>query len=203
MPANTTRSFKIVFVGDGGCGKMTFVKRRLTGEFEKKYIAALGVEVHPLSFRTNFGDIIFHAWDTARQEKFGGLCDGYYIDGQCAIIMFDLTCPITYKNVPTWFSDIIRVCKNITIVLCGNKVDIKARKKSLQYHDISAKSNYNFEKSFLWLASKLAGRFDLEFVASPALAPAEVQVDPTRIQQYLEELSGSAVMPSPDEEDDL
>ena len=30
----------------------TFVKRHLTGEFEKKYIATLGVEVHPLGFST-------------------------------------------------------------------------------------------------------------------------------------------------------
>ncbi|OAX79870.1 hypothetical protein ACJ72_05810 [Emergomyces africanus] len=31
----------------------TFVKRHLTGEFEKKYIATLGVEVHPLNFQTS------------------------------------------------------------------------------------------------------------------------------------------------------
>jgi hypothetical protein len=33
-------------------GQTTFVKRHLTGEFEKKYIATLGVEVHPLMFTT-------------------------------------------------------------------------------------------------------------------------------------------------------
>ncbi|CRL26528.1 unnamed protein product [Penicillium camemberti] len=32
--------------------KTTFVKRHFTGEFEKKYIATLGVEVHPLNFNT-------------------------------------------------------------------------------------------------------------------------------------------------------
>lgn len=31
------------------------------------------------------------------------------------------------------------------------------RKKNLQYFEISAKSNYNFEKPFLWLARKLVG----------------------------------------------
>ena len=50
----------------------------------------------------NFGGIQFDVWDTAGQEKFGGLRDGYYINGQCGIIMFDVTSRITYKNVPNW-----------------------------------------------------------------------------------------------------
>lgn len=69
--------FKLVLVGDGGVGKTTFVKRHLTGEFEKKYIATLGVEVHPMVFHTNHGAIKFNVWDTAGQEKLGGLRDGY------------------------------------------------------------------------------------------------------------------------------
>ena len=89
--------------------------------------ATLGVEVHPLSFSTNFGTICFNVWDTAGQEKFGGLRDGYYIQGQCGIIMFDVTSRITYKNVPNWHRDLERVCENIPIVLCGNKVDVKVR----------------------------------------------------------------------------
>lgn len=45
------------------------------------FIATLGVEVHPLVFHTNRGPIRFNVWDTAGQEKFGGLRDGYYIQG--------------------------------------------------------------------------------------------------------------------------
>lgn len=67
----------MILVGDGGVGKTTFVKRHLTGEFEKKYVATLGVEVYPLRFHTNCGVIQFNVWDTAGQEKFGGLRDGY------------------------------------------------------------------------------------------------------------------------------
>ena len=91
------------------------------------HTATLGVEVHPLSFSTNYGTIVFNVWDTAGQEKFGGLRDGYYIQGQCGIIMFDVTARITYKNVPNWHRDLERVCENIPIVLCGNKVDVKVR----------------------------------------------------------------------------
>ena len=158
--------FKLVLVGDGGTGKTTFVKRHLTGEFEKKYIATLGVEVHPMPFFTSKGQILFNVWDTAGQEKLGGLRDGYYIGGHCGIIMFDVCSRITYQNVPKWYKDLVRVCENVPIVLVGNKVDVKDRKvkakqitfhrkKNLQYYDISAKSNYQFEKPFVWLLRKL------------------------------------------------
>ncbi|KAJ2723626.1 GTP-binding nuclear protein gsp1/Ran [Coemansia sp. Benny D115] len=214
MDNETVPTFKLVIVGDGGTGKTTFVKRHQTGEFEKKYIATIGVEVHPLNFITNKGMIIFNTWDTAGQEKFGGLRDGYYIQGQCAIIMFDVTSRITYKNVPNWHRDLVRVCENIPIVLCGNKVDIKERKvkaktitfhrkKNLQYYDISAKSNYNFEKPFLWLARKLSGIPTLEFAQAPALQPPEVQVDSQLMQQYNNEMEEAAAQPLPEEDDDL
>jgi GTP-binding nuclear protein Ran len=41
------------------------------------FAATIGVEVHPLDFFTNCGRIRFYCWDTAGQEKFGGLRDGY------------------------------------------------------------------------------------------------------------------------------
>lgn len=125
MAAEYIPEFKLILVGDGGVGKTTFVKRHQTGEYEKKYVdnfsllvfyfdassayaplppshlpsllflATVGVEVHPLVFYTNRGPIRFNVWDTAGQERFGGLRDGYYIQGQCAIIMFDVTSRVT------------------------------------------------------------------------------------------------------------
>ena len=171
------------------------MKRHLTGEFEKKYVATLNVEVHPLVFHTNRGLIKFNVWDTAGQEKFSGLRDGYYTQAQCAIIMFDVTARVAYKNVPNWHRDLVQVCENILIVLWGNKVDIKDRKvkakstvfhqkKNLQDYDISAKSSYNFEKPFLWLARKLIGDPNLEFVSMHALAAREVVMNPALAAQY-------------------
>ncbi|EGC37023.1 ranA, RAN GTPase [Dictyostelium purpureum] len=206
---------KLVLVGDGGVGKTTFVKRHLNGEFESRYIPTLGVSVQPLSFYTNFGKIVFNVWDTAGQEKFGGLRDGYYIQGQCAIIMFDVTSRMSYKHVPNWYSDLERVCENIPIVLCGNKVDIKDRKVkpsqinfhrryNLSYYDVSAKSNYNFEKPFIWLASKLLGNKSVHLVQQPTLKPAEVPLDAGLMQQYETEVQTAAAVPlPPDDNEDL
>merc|ERR1712183_365162 len=181
-------TFKLVLVGDGGVGKTTFVKRHLTGEFEKRYIATLGVEVHPMPFFTNRGQVNFNVWDTAGQEKLGGLRDGYYIGGNCGIIMFDVCSRITYSNVPKWYKDLTRVCENIPIVLVGNKVDVKDRKvkakqitfhrkKNLQYYDISAKSNYQYDKPFVWFLRRLCNDGALTLTEAPVLEAAEIQID--------------------------
>jgi GTP-binding nuclear protein Ran len=202
-----------VLIGDGACGKTTFVKRHLTGEFRKEYNATVGAEVHPLVFYTNCGPILFRVWDTAGQEKLGGLRDGYYIGSHSGIIMFDLTARVTYKNVPNWYRDLTRVCENIPLVLCGNKVDIKDRKikpksitfhrkKNMQYYDLSAKSNYNIEKPFLYIARKLVGDPNLEFVQMPAVLPPEAEVDHETVKAYEEEIQKAAAMPLPDDDDD-
>jgi GTP-binding nuclear protein Ran len=132
--------------------------------------------------------------------------------------MFDVTSRTSYKNVPNWHRDLTRVCDNIPIVLVGNKVDVKERKvkaktinfhrrKNLAYYDISAKSNYNFEKPFLWLARKLTGDNHLVFTEAPAVEPP----DPTAVlsadqrAQQERELAEAAAAPIPDgdDEDDL
>jgi len=206
-------TFKLILVGDGATGKTTFVKRHKTGEFEKRYIATVGVDVHPLTFHTNRGVICFNVWDTAGQEKFGGLRDGYYIQGNCAIIMFDVTSRATYKNVPNWHRDIVRVCDVIPMVLVGNKVDclerqVKAkqitfhRKKNLQYYDVSAKSNYNFEKPFLWLAKRLANDPNLVFVEATSVKPPEISMTSDMVQNMERELHEASNMPLPDDDDD-
>jgi len=125
-----------------------------------------------------------------------------------------LTSRVTYKNVPNWHRDLIRVCEGIPIVLCGNKIDVKDRKvkprhitfhrkKNLQYYEISAKSNYNFEKPFLYLARKLANRPELHFTQAPALAPAEVAVDAALLEQYNNELEQAKSLPIPEEDEDF
>jgi GTP-binding nuclear protein Ran len=128
--------------------------------------------------------------------------------------MFDVTSRITYKHVPNWHRDLVRVCENIPIVLLGNKVDVKDRKvkakqitfhrkKNLAYYDISAKSNYNFEKPFLYLARQLTGIRDLVFTEAPATAPAEVTLTREEQERNERELAEAAAMPLPDDDDDI
>lgn len=41
-------------------------------------------------------------------QKFTIVFNFCSIHGQCAIIMFDVTARLTYKNVPTWHRDLCR-----------------------------------------------------------------------------------------------
>jgi GTP-binding nuclear protein Ran len=129
--------------------------------------------------------------------------------------MFDVTSRITYKNVPNWHRDLTRVCGNIPIVLCGNKVEIKDRKvkaeqmtfhrkKNLQYSDISAKTNHNVEKPFLWLARKLSGDNQLHFVEAPVLQPPEFPpiIDEKTKAHQEANLAAAADIPLPEDNDD-
>jgi len=172
----STRTFKVVIIGDGGVGKTTFIKHMRTGEFGIKYIPTLGVEVNPLHFSTTHGDITFNIWDCSGQERYQGLGDGYYIGADAAILMFDLTSRLTYRNLVKWHRDITRcVSENIPIVLCGNKYDCKDRRvkieditfhknRCLAYFDVSAKSNYNCDQPFMCIARHLLKNESLTFV---------------------------------------
>lgn len=174
-------TFKIIVVGDGGVGKSCFLKRHLIGRFDNQYHATIGVEIQPLRFRfdpnlNDFNDrsqfqILFNCWDCAGQAQFGGLgVQGYGIQAQGAIVMFDLTSMASYRNVNRWILEIRQHCGNIPIVVCGNKIDERdikihdQHKRSLYeidsvvaYYDISCKTNYNFEEPFLCLARKFMG----------------------------------------------
>ncbi|CAF4689555.1 unnamed protein product [Rotaria sp. Silwood1] len=205
--------FKLILIGDSGVGKTTFVTRYIIAEYEPKYISDFPFSVHPLKFYTDLGEIIFHVWDTAGQEKFGGVRDRYYLGGQCAIIMFDVTSRMSYRNVPLWHKDIIRNCDNIPIVLCGNKIDAKNRKlkaksityhrkNNVQYYEISALSNYNLEKPFLLLAQKLTGNNNLQFVSQVPLLPPAIHLDPDILRENELQLIQTTSHPLPNDNDD-
>ena len=109
---------KIIFVGDGGVGKTTFVKRYLTGEFnaEAHYVPTLGFEV-PLTNKP------FEIWDTAGKELHSGLREYYYLGAKKAVIMFDVGNRNSFDNVLVWLARVKKMCPEIPVMLCANKSD--------------------------------------------------------------------------------
>ena len=206
-------SYKVVLVGNGGVGKTTFIKRHMTGEFEDTYKPTKGCYIYPLEFHTSNGPIKFAIWDTAGQEKMGGLRDGYYVGADAAIIMFDVSSRISYKQVPTWYRDITRVEPDIPIILVGNKVDINdrqvkdrnvkfQRRKNIPYIPISTKSNYNYEKPFVCIARKISNDKKLRLIEQPAIKPATSNFTPEEIRKLRQDEADASQTAIPDDGED-
>jgi GTP-binding nuclear protein Ran len=168
--------FKLMLVGNSNVGKTAFIKRKITGEFEEKHITTCFLEIYSIKLLTNKGYIIFEVWEPFPHEKRGDLRDNFYLNSNCAILMFDLTSKQSYKDIPMYYKDILRVCNNIPIVLVGNKSDdnfnrkIKPekicyhKKKNLNYFEISSKTYQNFESPWLHLSRILKNDENLYFV---------------------------------------
>ena len=96
---------------------------------------------HLLLFHTNKGAFQFICWDTSGEEKFGSCCESFFREAHCAIIIFDGTSQVTYKNVPSWQRDLEKARGDIHIVLCENKADIKDGKVKAKYRSSDKKKN--------------------------------------------------------------
>ena len=157
--------YNIILIGDGGVGKTTFIKKLLHQSFDPKYVATLGLEVHPV----NFDDNVFNVWDCAGQEKFRGQGnpEQHYENKRAAIIMFDVGSRLSYTNSLVWYISILEKLGNIPIVFVGNKIDIQDRKvleadviipNNCKYVEISAKNDTNINAPLRYLVDELQTR---------------------------------------------
>ena len=118
--------FKVVIVGDSSVGKTNLVKRFMNNTFLKDSKATVGVEFMSKTFNVNKKIIKVELWDTAGQERYKAITAAYYKGAKGALIVYDVTNKISYDNVDKWCNELrIKGSKNISIVMIGNKTDLK------------------------------------------------------------------------------
>ena len=62
------QTHKLILIGDSGVGKTALINRHRTGEFQSEYVPTVGVNITPLSFHTNKGNIVFDICDVVKEE---------------------------------------------------------------------------------------------------------------------------------------
>lgn len=152
-------TFKIVLLGEGGCGKTTFMNKLTSAKFEPRYVATLGVNVTPLIIDIDGQKVRFNVWDCAGQEVFGGLRQGYYIGADAFIVMFDLS---RKNNQVSEFFEKEALTYNKPVLTVGNKADCAKKNKVNESGDskynttISVKNmNTELENVFTMLYNQL------------------------------------------------
>ena len=110
---------KLLVVGEANSGKTSFCERLKYGVFEFS-APSMGVKVYSL--------LNFKLWDCVGNPLFGGTRTGYYVDGECCLVFFDLSRNRTQAElldvIIGYVNRVRNVCGEIPIVIVGSKVDL-------------------------------------------------------------------------------
>ncbi|KAI8485514.1 activation of store-operated calcium channel [Branchiostoma belcheri] len=176
-PAGPARMFKVVFVGDSGVGKSTFIYRVCHDDYKATFSSTIGVDFHLKTVVAKNQKITMQLWDTAGQERFRSITKSYFRKADGVIIMYDVSAEPTFTSVRSWMESIQEGTSDDTVLmLVGNKVDLlldndlagvksHVAKRLAQEYDAlffesSAKTGVNITEAVLHMAGKLCEKED-------------------------------------------
>jgi len=119
--------YKIIILGEAAVGKTSLRQRFMGKGFQASYGMTIGADFAAYRLTENGKDYVLNIFDLAGQQRFNDLNRGYYAGTNGAVIVFDVTRPATYENIPSWIEQLVKntggtVCP---LVLVGNKSDLR------------------------------------------------------------------------------
>ncbi|XP_046543859.1 EF-hand calcium-binding domain-containing protein 4B-like isoform X3 [Haliotis rubra] len=124
-PSGPERIFKVVFVGDSGVGKSSFIYRFCHSNFKQTFSATIGVDFQIKTMMSEGKLIALQLWDTAGQERFRSITKQYFRKADGVIVMYDVTSENSFINIRNWMNSVKEgVDEDAVIVVVGNKMDL-------------------------------------------------------------------------------
>ena len=163
---------KILTAGEGGVGKTTLLHRYVEGKFSADTKMTIGVEFFLKEVEIDGKQCTLQLWDFGGQERFRFLLESYVLGAKGALLMFDLTRPMTLENLQQW----VNICRkgdaNLPILFVGTKLDLvndimiddeyalsfKDQFDLFDFLKISSKSGENVLEAFAILTRKILER---------------------------------------------
>lgn len=164
---------KICLLGSYGVGKTSLVQRFVYNKFEEKYLSTIGVHISKKKINLSNknsnikNSIELFIWDISNIEKFDAIGKIYFNGAHGAIIVTDITRPITIEKTIEFTNTFLQINPNAVIKFVGNKIDLAEndfdKEKYLtnfnsfdnSFSFTSAKTGENVENVFKQLAEKL------------------------------------------------
>ena len=163
---------KILTAGEGGVGKTTLLHRYVEGKFSADTKMTIGVEFFLKEVEIDGKQCTLQLWDFGGQERFRFLLESYVLGAKGALLMFDLTRPMTLENLQQW----VEICRkgdpNLPVLFIGTKIDLvndimvdddyalsfQEQFKLFDFLKISSKSGENVSEAFEILTRKILER---------------------------------------------
>ncbi|XP_070566562.1 EF-hand calcium-binding domain-containing protein 4B-like isoform X2 [Ptychodera flava] len=176
LPKTPERVYKVVFVGDSGVGKSSFIYRFCKDSFKSNFSATIGVDFQVKNVIVDRKMIALQLWDTAGQERFRSITKQYFRKADGVLVVYDISSESSFTNVRNWMTSVSEGVEEGTVtMILGNKVDIEEQRQVKQkdghklaeeyeslFYEASAKSGYSVDECIQALARKLQEREDRE-----------------------------------------
>ncbi|XP_063254321.1 EF-hand calcium-binding domain-containing protein 4A [Prinia subflava] len=170
------RIFKVVFVGNSGVGKSSFIHRFCYDRFLPELNATIGIDYQVKSLMVDDTQVALQLWDTAGQERFRSITKQYFRRADGILVMYDVTAEGSFLAVRNWMSSVQEGIEDGAVVfLLGNKLDAvqretqnvpKAEGERLAkeyravFYECSAMTGYNIMEPMLHMARLLTAQED-------------------------------------------
>ncbi|CAJ1056583.1 EF-hand calcium-binding domain-containing protein 4A [Xyrichtys novacula] len=124
------RMFKLVFLGNSGVGKTSFIQQYCSGHFQSEMRSTVGIDFQMKTLTLSSATITLQLWDTAGQERFRSITEQYYRKADGVLAMYDITQPASFTAVRGWIDSVKeRMCDGATLMLLANKLDLTETRK--------------------------------------------------------------------------
>ena len=129
MSSESSKTFKILTIGESGVGKTCILRRFVENKFLKNHLATIGIDFKTKTLIINKQEIKLKIWDTAGQERFRNITTQYYKGADGIVLIYDVTDDASYEKIRDWMEQILSNTKreDIGLVLLGNKCDMEPR----------------------------------------------------------------------------
>ncbi|XP_053881270.1 EF-hand calcium-binding domain-containing protein 4A isoform X1 [Malaclemys terrapin pileata] len=168
--------FKVVFVGNSGVGKSSFIHRFCYDRLLAEINATIGIDYQVKSLMVDNTQVALQLWDTAGQERFRSITKQYFRKVDGIFVMYDITDECSFMAVRNWMSSIQEGIEDgAMIFLLGNKMDAAeretlhvpktegerlAKEYKAVFYECSAMTGYNIQEPMLHMARLLTTQED-------------------------------------------
>ena len=162
-PSKVFYKFKLILLGDSGVGKSSLLTRYMDGEFILNQPCTINADFKIKSITVDeLSSAQITIWDTCGQERYRAITRGYFKDAHGILLIFDVADKRSFSDLDIWLEEIKKntVKEDISIILIGNKIDLKYRtinteaaknfskNNGLMYCETSCKEGKNIEMAF-------------------------------------------------------